>query len=1407
MQKLTDKHDNWKPIVGDILTCRFCDALIWKGETRNQLQCCQQGRVKLPKVQPIPPELQKLYDESPEFGNHIRLLNSLLAFTSTGAKVDHSVTGTPGPFTYRIHGQNHHNIGSLLPMDGEDPHFLQLYIFDTANEICNRLRAMPPSGQSKPVNEETLRILISMLDRINRLAKIFRSARDRYEDGNESEFNIRLISQKHRGKQYDLPSSDEIGGLIVGDFSASTIGRDVVLQYKSSELQRISDLHPLFMSLQYPLLFPYGEYGYHEEIPYHNQEASQLKRTSMTMREYYAYQIQTRLSEGLTIVKGGRLFHQFIVDAYTATEQERLRFCALNQKQLRADLYNNVYDAVGRGDTDAKLLGKRIILPSSFTAGPRYMVEKYHDAMAICRWFGNPDLFITMTANPNWPEIKDHLNTYTAESSNSRPDLQCRVFKLKLDQMLSDFNKGVFFPVPVAVVYTIEFQKRGLPHAHILLWLRGMTTNPEPDLINEFISAELPDKEKDKEGYELVKLHMMHGPCGLAKPNSPCMEKGECTKRYPRDFIDTTTVDKAGFILYRRRQDDSNFVIKGGTKLDNRHVVPHNLKLLKKYKAHINVEWCCKTSAVKYLFKYITKGVDKATAVIEKTTKRANKKEGKKQKEEAVNEITDYLECRYVSACEAAWRIFAFHIHFHKPAVIRLPVHLPGQHRLVYDQTDNLEVVLSRDGVEKTMLTEWMTTNNNNPDACKHTYVEFPKYYVWTNSNKTWSKRKQGQAIGRIVNIQPSAGQTFYLRLLLNILKGITSFDDILIIDGVRQSSYKDVCYAMGLLKDDKEWHDAVDEAAIWATAKQLRYFFVMLLLYCEVSKPLNLWNHCWRYLAEDILHRRRKEFGFKQLELEDPQLEQYTLIEIEELLMQNERSLAEFDDMPKPDKAILKDISNMVLRQETQFDEDEERDEHNRLFCTMNKDQREVYDAVMDSIEKGSGRLLFVNGPGGTGKTYLYKTIIGKLRSENRVVIPVASAGIAALLLPGGRTAHSRFKIPLNLTECEINPGTVLAGLINKADLIIWDEAPLAHRMAFEAVDRTIRDIMSLEDETALGKPFGGKTVLLGGDFRQILPVVPQGSRQDTVQASINRSYLWKSCQVFMLTINMRLQQTDADFAAWILDVGNGTAEKTNEGDEERVAVPRDLLLPIVGDQLHEITTAAYPNFTESFKNHDYLTERAILTPRNETVQEINAYQLAKVPGEQRVYLSCDTIQKEATPGVCLKVGVPVMLLRNLNQKSGLCNGTRLIITKLGNKVIEAEILTGTREHVGEKVLIPRIVLSPNDHKHPFTLRRKQFPIRVCYAMTVNKSQGQSLKKVALYLPRSVFSHGQLYVALSRVTSPSGMKILDATGATTKKEGVVNIVYREIFNNIKSWTEITTEKPATSHQPEVMDM
>ena len=231
------------------------------------------------------------------------------------------------------------------------------------------------------------------------------------------------------------------------------------------------------------------------------------------------------------------------------------------------------------------------------------------------------------------------------------------------------------------------------------------------------------------------------------------------------------------------------------------------------------------------------------------------------------------------------------------------------------------------------------------------------------------------------------------------------------------------------------------------------------------------------------------------------------------------------------------------------------------------------------------------------------------------------------------------------------------------------------------------------------------------------------------------------------------------------------------------------------------------YNDLTEKYMDASYLRERAILTPTNDIVDLVNNHVVSLIPGEAKQYLSCDRISKAPgshesldilypveflnslngnnlpTHELILKKGVPIMLLRNINQSIGLCNGTRLIVTALGNMVIEAEIMTGT--HIGRIVLIPRISQTLKNTKLPFTMERRQFPVKICYAMTINKSQGQTLSSVGVYLKKPVFTHGQLYVAVSRVNSKKGLKMLIEDDDGNCTDTTRNIVYSEIFSSI----------------------
>ncbi|XP_074346355.1 uncharacterized protein LOC141685132 [Apium graveolens] len=486
----------------------------------------------------------------------------------------------------------------------------------------------------------------------------------------------------------------------------------------------------------------------------------------------------------------------------------------------------------------------------------------------------------------------------------------------------------------------------------------------------------------------------------------------------------------------------------------------------------------------------------------------------------------------------------------------------------------------------------------------------------------------------------------------------------------------------------------------------------------------------------------------------------------------------------------------------------------HTRNHSFLNDEQKIVYDSILDNINQKKGGVFFVYGSGGCRKTFLWQTLCCRLRSEHKIVILIASCGITAVLLPGGRTTHTRFHIPLKLDKnCSsgLRHGTDISELLQRTDLIIWDEAPIQHRHAFEYVDRSLRDIMSAIDKSRAKKPFGSITIIFGGDFRQILPVIPKASRVEVVCTTLNKSKLWESCEVFLLKQNMRLNagnsdlenKTIADFSKWQLAVGDG--KETNispspDTGEMLIKIPDQYIVHTSGDPIQKLFEVTYPDFIQNISSHEYLRSRAILTPTNIVVDEINTTILEKIPGMVYTYLSQDSIDDAGDDyndfistfpveylnsinmpcipkhALKLKVGVVIMLMRNLNQIMGLCNGTRMIVKSCRKNNIECEILCGS--HVGTKHLIPRIEMIPSDTNWPFEFKRVQFPIQICYAMTINKIQGQSLDTVELYLPKAAFSHRHIYVSISRVTRPEGLHILidsddDIIGVVEEYEGL----------------------------------
>ncbi|XP_028752023.1 uncharacterized protein LOC114711760, partial [Neltuma alba] len=616
--------------IGDpTFKCQRCGALMWFNEkvgsnkyARNPSfsMYCLKGKVQLP---PLDQFVRLFFDKktpsSRNFLTNIRTYNNMFSFTSMGGKIDYSKNSGGGPYSFVLSGINYHRIGSLLP----------------------------PKGSKLFTPNCTYMILTMKYATVYLLKHMKESAIDN---------NI----VDHIKKTLD----------------DANLLRDVIVHKLSGLPQRIDELHPFYLPLQYPILFPRGEDGYRDNIEHREETLSNTKK-------------KRRVS---------------------IRESSKLLWVRTHQKELRADLYQGLTDALLTGRKKSSSRGKRYNLPSSFTGGARYMVGNYKDAMAICRWAGR---------------------------------ILCRVFHIKLKALMDTIKKKKIFGTVIADVHTIEFQKRGLPHAHILLFLDQRDQPKYPEDVDRVISAEIPNLDEEPQLYDLVK----------------------------------------------RRRDDGRTIEVKGIPLDNRFIVPYNPTLLSMFEAHINVEKCNQSSAIK----------------------------------RPIDEIQQYYNFRYISACEAAWRIFAFDIHHRYPAVERLSFHLPNQQCVVYSNADDIEDLLNKRRVCESMFLTWMKMNHDNDLAKTLTYSEFPQYFVYQRSKRCWKIRQKGFAIGRITHVSPSSGELYYLRILLTKVRGPSSFEKIRTVDGVVHSTFRATCFALGLLHDDSEYINAIKEASVWASGRSLR--------------------------------------------------------------------------------------------------------------------------------------------------------------------------------------------------------------------------------------------------------------------------------------------------------------------------------------------------------------------------------------------------------------------------------------------------------------------------------------------------------------------------------------------------------------------------------------------------------
>ena len=1361
--------------------CHYCNALFFKAERNTHkmyTKCCADGKVRLNSNHQLTPLMYSLltgtHPKSSHFITNSLYYNNAFAMCSMGAKSEILARG--GPLVIKLNGIVMHNTSWIQPRNDEPHRYAQVYVLDPQQAVQNRLSRCP-------ILDSTLVEELELdLRNHNRLVNTYSFLKDVYDRALENNENVQSLTMLMRDERdldmgrFTAPVINDIAVVFRANEGFQKDPMDLLIHQSNGRLIRVRETHPLLNALTYPMLYSTGDEGYKQGQEIFTAHLSRTYiRKKLTMHMYYSYMIAIRRHPTSTspigfnpLLSAGPLTQLFLIDVDQRCIKDRLEFLKQNQDKLFAVRYKDLQRAVRYRFDSTHIPGTQVVLPSSFPGSPRNLQQLYMDAMAMVAKYGKPDLFITITCNPAWPEITRSLEP--GQSVNNRPDLVARVFQMRLERFLNDIDKKRHFGEVIGFTYTVEFQKRGLPHAHILLILSEQSKLRTRDHVDKFVVAEMPDPLLFPNLFQAVSSFNTHK-CkpGRCKPDA----NSECERGFPKPYSDETDVMTDSFPLYRRRNNElPEFE---GRTIDNRYVVPYNPKLTMRHRAHINVEVCSSINSVKYLYKYIFKGYDAALLTF------VDDADG----HQIVNmdEIKAFQEARFVSPPEACYRHFDFPMHNISHDVIRLPVHLPNEQLLIINPDRPLEPHLLD---ATTKLMDFFRLNREDHSARTLTYNQIPYHYTWS---KRWQKRiNKTKLISRMHNVAPLDRERYAMRVLLLHRTDVRSFEDLRkgINDEIKET-FAEAAIDHGLLDNDDEWINCLLEAQAYKMPIPLRILFIEICTVCNATDCPSLWDQFKDSLSEDFLHAGHEPSVAYQL----------ALLEIQKTF----RSIT-----PSGDFRSLRLPLNPAFRPPMVDDRNRAHRilESQRLSLqystSLNESQRLAYDSIMEAMrDETLERFFYIDGPGGSGKTYLYNTLLHSVRAQGGTFISVAWTGVAAMLLLDGQTSHTGFRLPLRIdetTSLHQDRSSQVWKRIESASIIIWDEISLVPRYALDSVDRLCRNV------TGIDKPFGNKLFVVGGDFRQCLPIMRNAHRSAIVELSVKFARSWPSAIKLSLTQNMRAP--GAEFNNWLLQVGEGTQGNKVSIQSDMLTNEQDLIDFTFGRTL-SISEQLIRRELRNDNNTDLLQdfcESAILCAKNNDTFELNDKILNIQPGQLSTYNSIDKVNSDETGAhtmfpveflntitpsgfpqhkLTVKRGTPVILLRNMSIHHKLTNGTRMIIKDVHRHSLVCKVVMKGKL-TNQIVFLPRIDFDSNGSDTPIPFRRRQFPVRVAFAMTINKSQGQTLGRVGLALRSPCFSHGQLYVALSRVRSRENVKIFipDHHGNECT---IDNVVFREIFS------------------------
>ena len=1430
--------DRQQPIPFVMSSCPHCKCLRDKSEARL---CCNMGKriISYDDFPIWPREFMSVLDSVWNIGEKSRELNNLCNFSSMGTS---TADGNPG-FEYR---QNH-QIPQMYHLSGRTFHRIPGPKRSRDGEMMYYNHHPDPSIY---VDNQDFTSLRQYMAENNELAHELKTISDLAYD------TLRVYVHPE-----DAPSNKE------ESFSLHGTTRDcfhppslmgVVLPH-SGNMVSVPESSQLFETAQYPLLFPQGRGGYYNDLslschsyrrPWYvdacNTPTSEISSVA-DFTKYVLYQKCELLMQVHTCAQ------QYILDQFSRWQSMIFDVMAKNQsvtKSIKARVARYA-DIIESKEKKKAPDSRPIFMPASVPGSPAHQKREIRNGLSIFARKGNPHMFITFTGNAKWPDfiaaVKAQVPGIADDDINAIlfPDLMARVFRKRLAECEKDLRSGKIFGDKMCYIQrVIEFQKRGMPHAHICLRLgpakdrRGRQTKITAQLADSWVStrlfyheecplwAEYPNDSDEsiqscfnrKECAcaahvlgRMVKSKMLHTKCD---PSRCQREDGSCKRGYPKaagtDESSRTWCDARGYWHHKRLY-----------ACDAR-VVPYNRALLLRYNAHINVEISGTVKVICYLKKYMTKLPDCSRSSIDAVYATPS------------IEFTEWQKLRHTSVSEACLRMRGIDLNSSSVGCTQLFAHKKGQHSVrFWDDETATEAAANAASIAESNLLRYFWRNKKLRHLKFEEYFsrfvlqaslpkrEGRKYFEDTPKNllcsPMYAVERTTMHIARLEMVHTKDPELRALRSLLRV-KAAYSFTNLRrVLEGDESTLYPtfvEAADACGLCTGSDDAARVMEEminpcVEAWKNVKppdmvvftgeprMLRYTFIMLAM--SGSPVAVLFEDFWRYLAIDLPLGKRTPVA----EIPDDIKMHYLLTELSKLLFQERMTLA---DIGLPELGDEIDIMAEEILRYPQMALETVARGHDKL----NPSQRVVVETIERAVQEqiisqcDQQKLFFLDGKPGRGKTFVTNVIASRLRLKKLIVAICSPSAKGAIQYMGALTSHKTFGIPIFDGE----PTAPLQPLFTKnhrnarflflANLIVIDEAPMMHSCAFDMIDRFLREIMGVD------VPFGGKVVLCSGDFGQLSPVTFMPGRASALAVSIKDHESFKFFKRLLLRKSER-HVDDPGFTGFTdaLADGNGmdgyfditVPPSIFMSTDERGTLAKYFYGALdydAQDPLSIMKSRLYRSAIIAYTNEDVVAYNNIVAEHVYTSLGLDnqwwSLKASECPTEGECNLATpEAMEVHEEPGVPsheLRIfpGALLSLMRNYLPSRGLVNGALLLPVSHTRNTVEVINVTPNSPFYGEHQTLFRFMFTMGV-KQLMNFTRKQFPLRYAYAGTVHRYQGDTVyEKLLLDCRVHSFAHGQLSVAFSRATKASNVSVLGSeTDVAARK--VTGLVYREFLS------------------------